>query len=396
MSEASQIHRRHVFYLSGYDPEGAPYYHRRLGRELKRALKIWPIKATISDLMLDDDGVSAHWRLESKGPNWRVETSYEFLGWDDLVRNDMRRPLFLQLLQLLSTVAEYLGNGTLLRIFRANWRFGLFYVYTALSFLAIFALPTGATALFAYFMPFPAGALIGLVAAIGLFVWLRKRAKVALQLAAAWIWFGERANGRRPDLTDRLDRFARRIIAKAGLNDVDEVLVIGHSGGGTISVSVMARALAIDPDFAGCGAPVTLLVLGSSLPLAALHPNATDVRGDIARLARETSFSWVDCQARKDVMNFENFDMVRGCGVDPVPGAPNPLQWIVRFREVIAPDQYARVRWNFGRMHFQFVMSNDRRGAYDYLMFVCGPAPLPAWVRGEALARFSPDAAYRP
>ena len=33
-------------------------------------------------------------------------------------------------------------------------------------------------------------------------------------------------------------------------------------------------------------------------------------------------------------------------------------------------------RWQFFRVHFQFVMANELPNAYDFFMIVCGPIPL--------------------
>ena len=34
-----------------------------------------------------------------------------------------------------------------------------------------------------------------------------------------------------------------------------------------------------------------------------------------------------------------------------------------------------RLRFSYMRLHYQFVMANERRAAYDYFMLMCGPAP---------------------
>jgi hypothetical protein len=31
------------------------------------------------------------------------------------------------------------------------------------------------------------------------------------------------------------------------------------------------------------------------------------------------------------------------------------------------------------RIHYQFVMANERRSTYDYFMMVCGPLPVATW-----------------
>ena len=54
-------------------------------------------------------------------------------------------------------------------------------------------------------------------------------------------------------------------------------------------------------------------------------------------------------------------------------------------------------RWKFFRVHFQFVMANERPHAYDFFMIVCGPIPLSARmaVPDAALAVATGDPACR-
>jgi hypothetical protein len=37
------------------------------------------------------------------------------------------------------------------------------------------------------------------------------------------------------------------------------------------------------------------------------------------------------------------------------------------------PASFRRHRWNFMRLHYQFLMGNDQRSVYDYCMITCGP-----------------------
>ncbi len=48
----------------------------------------------------------------------------------------------------------------------------------------------------------------------------------------------------------------------------------------------------------------------------------------------------------------------------------------VRFRDIVKPEHYNTFRWQFFRVHFQFVMANQRPHPYDFFMIVCGPVPL--------------------
>jgi hypothetical protein len=399
------IRRRHVFYVAGYDPQGVPGYHRLFRRELQRFQQLWLVQTSCGDPQLDADGLAARWQIETHGPNWQVATTYEFLRWDDLVARDLARPFFGIFLRVLYCLGENLSNGTLFRTFRAGWRFGLFYLLSIFAMTATIA----SAVLFAWlayfcvrnFLPdFLAGALPALGAAIVtgvLFLALARslcRRWLITRICAMWPWYAELAHKSRPDLQMRIGEFARRIIAKARAGDADEILVVGHSAGGTLLVPLIARALERDADFAGAGSSVIALALGSNLPLAALHPNGDDFRRAIRRVAVEPSLAWIDCQARKDVVNFQDCDMVSGLGVEIGSEQQcNPLYWKVRFRDLVSAEFYPRLRWDFFRMHYQFVMANDRRAPYDYFMFVCGPVRLLDWAQdgAQTLARFAQD-----
>jgi hypothetical protein len=102
------------------------------------------------------------------------------------------------------------------------------------------------------------------------------------------------------------------------------------------------------------------------------------MRDIIERLAGEPTVAWIECQSRKDVMNFEGFDPVDGVGVH-VEKRHNPLLWSVRFKDMVSPAYYQRLRWNFFRMHFQYISAGDRPTAHDYMLLIAGPVALADW-----------------
>jgi hypothetical protein len=57
----------------------------------------------------------------------------------------------------------------------------------------------------------------------------------------------------------------------------------------------------------------------------------------------------------------------------------NPTIWKVNLKDLISPEHYRRVRWNFFRVHYQFIMANDMPAPYDYVLVVGGPMPIAAW-----------------
>lgn len=398
------IRRRHVFYIEGYDPQGISGYFRLFRRELTRAGKLWPIQSVVSEPELDADGIAGRWQVETKGPNWQVSTTYEFLRLEDLIRKDLDRSMVVRFFRVMAVFFENLLNGTTYRVFRASWRFGLFYVYPTLLFALAVLGPAALGLALWRVLQGPllgwAAASIAVAMAVALYAvtWKFKDRWFVLQLVEDWLWGHDWIYGKRPDFDARLDAFAQRIVARAQQGGVDELIVFGHSAGATVLIPVIARALEIDPAFARAVPRLTIATLGSALPLAALHPRGRQVRDAVARVAVEPSLTWVDCQARKDVINFTHFDTVSGIGLDIGPERCNPIIWQVRHRDMLEEETYRRIRWNFFRVHYQFVMANNLRAPYDYFMFVCGPAPLTDWVEHRAAMheQFAPDASYTP
>ena len=81
---------------------------------------------------------------------------------------------------------------------------------------------------------------------------------------------------------------------------------------------------------------------------------------------------------RKDIMNFFPYDPIAGHGLDDGTPRQNPLVVAVRFRDVISPAHYPSFRWKFFRVHFQFLMANERPALFDYFMIIAGPLSLEA------------------
>ncbi len=400
------VRRRLVFYIEGYDPQGIAGYSRLFRREYSRFLTLWPLQGKLSEPVIERGGHIGHWTIETEGPNWRVETRYEFLNWDDLIKRDMARPLAARLMRVAACFAANLADGTIYRLFRASWRFGLFYLYptVALAMLTLAAFALGRFAMLdliedASAEPVVAALAGGAIAFGSLLAGSRLGDKALLnQLAELWLCFRDWSLDRRLDLTQRIDQFARHLIARTRESDADEVLVVGHSAGGAMVVATLARALEIDPAFTRASPRFAVAGLGGLIGAAALHRNAGAIRRAVARVAVEPSVLWVECESRKDIINLWDFDPVAGAGIVLDGPRHNPLIWKVALKHTFAPGSYKRRRFNFSRLHFQFIMGNDQRALYDFFMFVCGPVPFAAWARADwsALMSFAPDGFFTP
>ena len=190
------------------------------------------------------------------------------------------------------------------------------------------------------------------------------------------IWTWQFSHRQRPEWDARIDRFARHLVKVANGSDAQEIVIVGHSSGSFLGVDILARALEIDPDIGRHGPRMVLLTIGGNFPIIGFHAVSQDFRDHLRRLAIEPSIDWIDCQSRKDVMNFFPFDPIAGHGIDAGAARRNPTIVPVRFRDIIKPEHYNIFRWKFFRVHFQFVMANEKPHPYDFFMIVCGPVPL--------------------
>jgi hypothetical protein len=222
------------------------------------------------------------------------------------------------------------------------------------------------------------GAAVAAVAAAAVFAalmrWPGKRWRVG-QAMADWIFVRDFLRGRRPDMSARIDDFAARIVACVRRADADEIVVAGHSLGAAIAVDALARAFERDPTLGRRGPKLALLTIGAVIPKITLHPRGAPLHAQVRRLADEPSLTWIEYQARDDAISFYRFDPVELAATDNVRRPDGPFIGRVHIRRMLTEATWRRVRFNYMRLHYQFVMANELRTAYDYFILMCGPAP---------------------
>ena len=379
------VKKRLVFYCHGYDPEADTRYRRLFVTAFSQLSRRFGVERTIGSQSHDPEIPAVSWTVSAGARGWRTETNYRVLRWDDLVKRDFSRGWLSRIPLLAAAMAEALRGGVMQRLFRVNWQFALFVIYPWAALLAVigggFLLGWIAASLLALALPLGETARLLLAAAVALGVLHlagpRIRKAYVYHLLDGWIFSWQQASGRHPDIDARVERFARHVVTAVRDSDADEVLIVGHSTGTTIAVEVAARALALDPEFGRRGPPVALLTIGSCLPIVSFVRTADRLRRDIAALVTTTRLLWVEYQAPQDVLNAFGFEPVRDLKLDiGAARQVNPRIRSARFKETLLPATYRKIRWNFFRVHFHFLMANEVLGEYDYLMIACGPVPL--------------------
>ncbi len=389
------VRKRCFVQMTGYEPVGAEHQHRRFIREMARFQTVWNVQGNVSPAVLSSDSAVVNWTVATWGPNWRVVTDYHYFRWDDIVAADMAESDWRRFPLGIAALIEFIVTGTVIRYFIVAWRYGGFFLYPVISIAGMIWLSILLTRFAVIHSGLPYHLFWAPVLALAVFVALRLTFGRMVYIRYAlddWYFARDLVHRLRPQVEERLDRFARELVRLARETEADEILVDGHSLGAPLTIIVVDRALQLDPQLGRGGKPLHLVSSGSSLLKVALHPAAAWLREAVGRVANAPGVYWVEYQALVDVINVYKVDPVVALGM---PATGKPIVKIIRIRLMVEEATYKRFRLNFLRIHRQAMMGNERRYFYDYYMLCCGPIPLADRVENpdQAVAAFAADGA---
>lgn len=380
------IRRRRVLYAHGFDPATAERYRRimaRSGAERDCAPPVLSAVAQMSD-------VSEGWRITSDASGGRVETVFEILRYEDIVRQWQRRPLPKRLWTGLTGWLGFVFNGGLGRVFAVSkGPAGLFF-YPVMMLalfvgLGVFSGRMAGEAAEAYLAApdwaSQAGRVVG--ALIGLYLSTRfERAFFSHLMLALFDFLFRIAREEFPAgrLEMRVELFAHRIaecVNSAKEKKVDEILVVGHSLGGLVAIRALARAMDQDVDLTGGRAKISLLTLGSVAGYVSCHGGvgADRFAQDVTRIASDEDLTWVDVSAPRDWFSFGLVDPLLLLE-DPPVEAKSPRVISAKFGKASADPDDKRTRFRAMGLHMKYLAAPDREGGFDFLSVVSGDLTL--------------------
>ncbi len=372
-----QVKRRHVFFLSGFDPKGAAYYHRLYRTQAALQGAVTDTQYEVSDRKNLNNG-NAVWTVRSGD----TQTVYEYVRWDDIVRAHWPRGAWQVLIGSLRVYALLLSMPLMLhKVWRVANR-----TLVSLFYPAIYWLVMGLLALLG------AGLMVGLSGGfldlpVGM-AWLSAGLMAGSVLSAAWqlekrlhtSWLlrifrfaTQHAAGQVPDLSARWDSVAAQIRQALLKPDVDEVLLVGFSVGSMGAVSAAARTVQNCSDAPQALVKLSVLTLGHCIPMFALMPAAHALRTELACVGASQEVFWLDCSSPSDWGSFALVDPVVLCSGNKDAKGINPRAMISpRFHALFEPDIYAALKKDKRRMHMQYLMAGQLPGSYDYFSWTAG------------------------
>ena len=377
-----EVRRRRVFYIPGYDP-----IHPRRYRELYR--KEGTAQAQISGyeiaLTPGAGGGNYGWQVAARIDGAEVGAEVEVLVWSDIVRDSMSTSIPATYLQLIRTAWEYIATGALRRLMRlrkgpviaALYPVGMLLGQLVLALLLLWAVARAGGLLrpFLGVLADLGGLLAGAAAAVWLLRWFKaKDGKLfAYYLMHDYAYSAQHRGANPPELEARMASFSDAI-ADALSDDVDEVLVVGHSSGAHLAVSILSDLIR-QGRVPERGPRLAFLSLGQVVPMVSFLRDAWRLRADLAFLSARHELTWVDVTAPGDGCAFALCDPVSVSGVAP-EDKRWPLVFSAQFTRALSPERWKALRWRFFRLHFQYLCAFDAPRDYDYFQITAGPLSL--------------------
>ena len=370
------VFRRHVLYIPGYDP-----FQPRRYRELYRTEGA--AQAAISGYRLaitPRAGETYGWRVSSEMDGQVVEAEVEVLVWSDLVKGSMGRGIAGTYAQMLRTAWLYLRSGALSRLIRLRKGPMIAALYPVVLLVGQALVAALVAGLVLWLLPVTWGWLVGLAAAWAVLEGFRR---IDHRLFVYYLMhdyaFTTVAGGAYPAVLETRLAVFRARVRSALASGVDEVLVVGHSSGVHLGVSVLADLIR---EGVREGPALGFLSLGQAVPMVSSLPGAARLRGDLAYLSTREELTWVDVTAPGDGCSFALCDPVAVSGVAP-EGQRWPLILSAAFTQTLSPQTWQALRRRYFRLHFQYLCAFDRPGDYDYFRITAGPLTLAERFRGR-------------
>lgn len=374
--------RRRILYIPGFDPIPPRRYRELYKRE-------GAAQAQVSGYGLEfgprQDRTGFGWGVRGDFNGRNAEAEFEVLIWADIVQNSMGHSIAATYGQLLHTARTYIGSGALWRLMRLRRGPVIAALYPVVVLIAqlLLALLVGGLAGWTLGRLTGLGWWLGLpvmlaVCWAGLHLWRRLDGRIfAYYLMHDYAFTAQDGGAYPPALEARLAEFTDRI-AEVMAGDWDEVLIVGHSSGAYLGVSVLADLIRSGrvPAAGTPGRPrLSFLSLGHVVPMASFLPRANRLRADLRDLSASPEVDWIDVTAPGDACCFGLCDPVAVTGVEP-PDRRQPLILSAAFTLTLSRQKQRSLRWRWFRLHFQYLCAFDLPGDYDYFAITTGPMML--------------------
>ncbi|RUM05366.1 hypothetical protein [Rhizobium chutanense] len=371
------IEKRVVLHFPGFEPLDGVAHRARYERSARQSAAVWGYSVATGAPEPGSDPLSFEVTTESRAepgsPGWRTKSRVHMVDHDGFVRKLRSGNTLSQIIAGFRSCAQIMLGGGMRGYFRHAWRFGLFFLFPFLLTALAIALTVQITVLpyalgFSPWHMFWSGPL-ALCFFIFVFLPFSERFHT-LHLFADWKMAVALGRMDRADFNDWLEDRATAV-RKALDEEADEYVISSHSMGSNVAAHVIGILLEREPEIFN-GKRVVFATLGSAILQCALLSSATLLRARVGLIARCPAISWLDVQCLTDSINFYKVPVVAVCGHADAPPAKMIL---IRVKQMLTQEHYRKIRKDQLRVHRQYVLGPDMKGAFDFTLMTSGPMP---------------------
>jgi hypothetical protein len=367
---AIPVNKRVVLHFPGFEPLDSHAHHSRYSRSAAQSAHTWGLNITVGEPCFD--GSTTYFDVRCQDGGYETRTRLHIFDHFSLVQALTNKPVWSQIMFGYTSAARVIMEGGMINYFRHAWRFGLFFLFPFLLLTTV-AVLCGGTAVVPALLHIQAwNFLWSLPCALVLlksFAPLLSRLHT-LHLFADWTLAVAIARLDNADVNAWLET-CRTHIRKVLEEDADEYVITSHSIGSAIAACVVGTILAEDPDILK-GKRVVFATLGGAILQCSLMHSASALRACIGRIARADEVFWLEIQCLTDSIHFYRSQVVSLAGH---PHGKQATIVFIRVKRLVSVERYRRIKWNFLRVHRQYVLGSDRRSNFDFMLMTAGPLP---------------------
>ena len=372
------IENREVFYISGYDPRGYRYYYSLYKKNAKLQNKVNNLNLQISKIKNIKENIVSCDITSNKD----THTIYNFLLWNDIVKENWAEGFFSNFLDTLYFIKMYLLSGIFVRFTKESKEqliaglYPLFYLLSTLSVLSYFSYKT-----YQFNLNYiPAYIAIGISFLI-FFLGIKLIEVIANKIAVFWLsriyaFCAKWGENRISKVDDRVEYFAKHIFEriKENNNKDKEFILSAHSVGTILAIgvanNVIKNCIQSNIDYSN----FKLLTLGHCIPLVSFQRKSENHKKVLEELGKTKDFIWLDYTAAIDGACF-CVDPIKSSGINREKDC-GPILMSPRFFKLFKKENYKKIKKEKYKAHFLYLYSTDLAGNYDYFDITAGNKPL--------------------
>jgi len=384
------VRKRETYYLSGFDPRGARYYYTLYKKESKKNENIDDLILDISSRSKENKHIQS-WNINAtyKSSKSTVQTKYNFLEWDDIIRVNWKKNFLQMFIVMLSFMHIYFVKGHIVKLAKLSPQglrpilFPAFYMlFIVLLAYLLFIFVVHYVDIVLY-LP-----IAVLLSAITVYYFIKLFHKLGNKIAVYWVarsmlFYGKYAIEPHSDLDNRLASFAkiiRETIQNSKQNNIDEVLIVAHSAGTVVLMELLYEILKpINPNDTELLENVSVMTLGQCIPLVSFLDNASVYREKMSYISKYR-FDWVDVTAPADAVSLALVDYFEHSGIT---SGNKPTYISPRFHTLFDDTKYRKMKIDLYLMHFLYIMATDKIGAYNFFQITAGDKRLNIITKGN-------------